>query len=388
MDIVWSILYTSISIGLAHLISRGFKLPPWVTPTCAFNNTTSLPLLLLQSLESVGSLELLILDGDTVQNAISRAQSYFLVCAVVSKTMGYAVGPKMLEIQNSTEERGRRLDRDPTSRLDQGEAEAQHRPSTTAANEERDGVNEETTLLVQPVRKTCCTVRDWILQCGRRINSIVPTRMWVPFESPFADVMILCTVVGVVLGVVPPLHRAFFNDSNDGGIFNAWLTSSIKNIGKLFTTLQIFIVGGKLGLSFEQMRSGSGRIPLRAIITIFVFRLILWPAYVIHRHKIGIGLTSPNRISISLIYILARSTGILQNDPILWFSMMLMPAGPPALVISSLAELAKIPESEEIEIAKSLTVSDCAVGQLWISANERRLCMRYRLSYALLLPGH
>lgn len=286
MDIVWSILYTSISIGLAHLMSRSFKLPPWVTPTCAFNNTTSLPLLLLQSLESVGSLELLILDGDTVQNAISRAQSYFLVCAVVSKTMGYAVGPKMLETQNSAEERGRRLDRDPTPQPDPGEAEAQHCPSTTAANEEQDGVNEETTLLVQSVRKTCC---DWILQSSRRISSIVPTRMWAPFESPFADVMILCTVVGVVLGVVPPLHRAFFNDSNDGGIFNAWLTSSIKNIGKLFTTLQIFIVGGKLGLSFEQMRGGSGRISLRAIVTIFVFRLILWPVYVIHCHAIEIG---------------------------------------------------------------------------------------------------
>lgn len=36
--------------------------------------------------------------------------------------------------------------------------------------------------------------------------------------------------------------------------------------------------------------------------------------------------------------------------------MMLMPAGPPALVISGLAELAKIPETEEIEVAKTLTV--------------------------------
>lgn len=37
--------------------------------------------------------------------------------------------------------------------------------------------------------------------------------------------------------------------------------------------------------------------------------------------------------------------------------MMLMPAGPPALVISGLAELAKIPEAEEIAVAKTLTVS-------------------------------
>ena len=36
---------------------------------------------------------------------------------------------------------------------------------------------------------------------------------------------------------------------------------------------------------------------------------------------------------------------------------MLMPAGPPALVISGLAELAKISEAEEIAVAKTLTVS-------------------------------
>ena len=66
---------------------------------------------------------------------------------------------------------------------------------------------------------------------------------------------------------------------------------------------------------------------------------------------------SPNRISISLIYALAKKTNILQDDPILWFSMMLMPAGPPALVISGLAELARIPEAEEIAVAKTLTVS-------------------------------
>lgn len=38
--------------------------------------------------------------------------------------------------------------------------------------------------------------------------------------------------------------------------------------------------------------------------------------------------------------------------------MMLMPCGPPAFVISGLADLAGVPESEEIEIAKSLTVSN------------------------------
>jgi hypothetical protein len=37
--------------------------------------------------------------------------------------------------------------------------------------------------------------------------------------------------------------------------------------------------------------------------------------------------------------------------------MMLMPAGPPALIISGLAELARISEVERMTIAKMLSVS-------------------------------
>lgn len=47
---------------------------------------------------------------------------------------------------------------------------------------------------------------------------------------------------------------------------------------------------------------------------------------------------------------------MLRSDPVLWFSMMLMPAGPPALVIQGLAELAKASERQKMTIAKTLTV--------------------------------
>lgn len=50
--------------------------------------------------------------------------------------------------------------------------------------------------------------------------------------------------------------------------------------------------------------------------------------------------------------------------------MMFMPCGPPAFVISGLAELAQVPESEEIEIAKSLTVSKCQYA-LWTLTNKQ-----------------
>ncbi|KAH1778406.1 hypothetical protein KXX62_005908 [Aspergillus fumigatus] len=337
--LIWAALYTSASIGLAHAVSRGLGLPVWVTPACAFNNTTSLPLLLLQSLESVGSLKLIIPEGDSMSGAITRAQSYFLLCAVVSKTIGYAVGPKMLQNGNNQDEGRDAQDTD---------AEAgQSNNGDYADNDEE--ASEETSLLPESVQKARRKVTGKFRRVGRWVSSFLPERvkqeLMAPFESPFADVAILCTIIGAALGLVPQLHRAFFRPYEEGGIFNAWLTSSVKNIGKLFTTLQIFVVGGKLGASFQRMKASgnSGEIPKKAIVTIFLVRLVIWPA-----------------ISISLIYMLAKRTGLVRYDPILWFSLMMMPAGPPALVISGFAELAKISEAEKMAVAKTLTV--CSPG--------------------------
>ncbi|GFF35146.1 WD repeat-containing protein 26 [Aspergillus udagawae] len=332
--LVWAALYTSASIGLAHAVSRGLGLPVWVTPACAFNNTTSLPLLLLQSLESVGSLKLIIPEGDSISDAITRAQSYFLLCAVVSKTIGYAVGPKMLQNGNDQDE-GR------DAQNTDAEAGQSDNGGDVGNDEEAD---EGTSLLPERAQKARRKVYGKFRRVGRWVSAFLPERvkqeLMAPFESPFADVAILCTIIGATLGLVPQLHRAFFRPYEEGGIFNAWLTSSVKNIGKLFTTLQIFVVGGKLGASFQRMKASgnSGEIPKKAIVTIFLVRLVIWPV-----------------ISISLIYVLAKRTVLVRYDPILWFSLMLMPAGPPALVISGFAELAKISEAEKMAVAKSLT---------------------------------
>jgi predicted permease len=329
--IIWSVFYTSASIGLVHFLSRLLSLPQWVTPACTFNNTTSLPLLLLHSLQSVGSLKLILRNGETASSAVDRAQSYFLVCGVISKTIAYIVGPKMLY------DRGDNL----------SGSEERNRTASILAEDEQ--LTEETSLLPQRAQQARKSAGNLIRRPMHWLGSLFPRRvkqeLLAPFESPFADVAIICTVLGTVLGLVPSLHRAFFFDEEDGGIFNAWLTTSIRNIGGLFTTLQIFMVGCKLGITFERMvaEGNSARIPVKAITTIFVVRLVVWPA-----------------LSVSLIYGLAKKTRLLGDDPMLWFSMMLMPAGPPALVISGLAELAQASEMEKMVIAKTLTV--CSDG--------------------------
>lgn len=62
-------------------------------------------------------------------------------------------------------------------------------------------------------------------------------------------------------------------------------------------------------------------------------------------------------ISTAVIYGLAVKTNVLTKDPILWFALMLMPTGPPALKLTALADVNGSDEAEKMSIAKFLTIS-------------------------------
>lgn len=70
-----------------------------MTPAIAFNSSTSLPLLLIQSLNATGALSRLILPNDTAADALERAQSYFLICGTVGTCLTFAVGPRLIEVE-------------------------------------------------------------------------------------------------------------------------------------------------------------------------------------------------------------------------------------------------------------------------------------------------
>lgn len=69
-------------------------------------------------------------------------------------------------------------------------------------------------------------------------------------------------------------------------------------------------------------------------------RFVLWPA-----------------IAIPLVYVFATKTAVLDEEPMLWFTMMLMPTGPPALSITAMADVSGAGEEQKLSIAKFLTVS-------------------------------
>jgi auxin efflux carrier family protein len=266
---VWALVYNLVSLAVSYGLKKVFKFPSWTVVATCFNNTTSLPLLLIKSLGSTGILEdLLGAEGD-VGAAIGRAQSFFLVNSVVSNVLTFSLGPKLLdgrkedpEDGNETGSNGSSIERD------------QNDDSTNDADE-------ETSLLPKPVNTAKNRASRQVYRKSKQGFEHLPRWLQkaLEFGSSFLNPPMFGILIGALLGLAPPLHRAFFNEPQDGGIFKAWLTTSVENIGGLFAALQIVVVGVKLCDCLRRMKSGqnSGKLPLGGSSSVLLIRFIIWP---------------------------------------------------------------------------------------------------------------
>ena len=89
------------------------------------------------------------------------------------------------------------------------------------------------------------------------------------------------------------------------------------------------------------MKEGDdgGRVPWPSIAFILGWRFLVMPA-----------------MSIPIVWVLAKKTSLLFDDPILWFTMMMMPIGPPAMRLVALADVNNLPQDAKMATAKLLTV--------------------------------
>ena len=343
---------------LGWILTRLFKLPSWVTPAISFNNTTALPLLLIESLASTGILEqLLASDTDTVDAALMRAQSYFLVNAMIGDTLTFAMGPKLLDGEHAPEKKENEEDEDnedqhgplerPLFPREPGERNSNGVASSGGQDnhQENEEPDEQTSLLPSFVRSGELAAERYGYDKGKKAWERFPPwlRSFLHFSYAFLHAPLIGASTGAIIGLVSPFHKAFFGDPENGGIFTAWLTDSVKNIGDLFASLQVVVVGVKLSSSLRRMKRGehSGTVPWIPVVFVTVMRFIVWPA-----------------VSIVVIYLLASRTTVLDNDPMLWFAMMLMPTGPPAMKLTALADVSGSSEEEKMSIAKFLSVGD------------------------------
>lgn len=361
--LLWAFICHLISflIGIfAHLV---FGLPDWVTAAIMFNNTTSYPLLLIQSLDETGILGNLIVGDDTTRAMIGRAKSYFLVFATVSSCLTFAVGPRLMDNEHAIES-------DDDKTIDEGEDGA--RSDEVNGDVERGEFswppNEQTRLLSpdpngRPRQRhesvvgiTFFPSRPKFATVKRRRPFYIPhphwadlsprVQWWLFFFYDFLNAPLLGAVLGVIIGMTPALHRAFFSSTYDGGIFTAWLTESWKNVGGLFVPLPLIVAGISLYTAYQEEKTDSSSktaTPKATTAFILIVRFVLWPLF-----------------SISVIYAIVQKSGrdgILSNDPMLWFAMMLMPTGPPAMKLITMVQVSDAGVEDERRIAKILTIS-------------------------------
>jgi auxin efflux carrier family protein len=356
--LLWAIICHLVSflIGIAAHFFLG--MPDWITAAIMFNNTTSYPLLLVQSLDQTGILGDLVTGDESTRQAIERAKSYFLVFATVSSCLTFAVGPRLIDSEHAP---------DPPS--DKEELEEEDEDGNGIGRDEENGdaddelspADEHTGLLFERARHASVASMSFfpsrrqsiapVIAYDRRPSVIARkkwvrlgdrTKWWLLFLFDFLNAPLLGAVLGAVIGLVPALHVAFFSDTEDGGIFTAWLTESFKNIGSLFVPLPVVVAGVSLYVSTRKIKGEGSRSGTPWLTTLFVLvvRFAIWPV-----------------ISIGVIYLLAKKTNSLGDDPMLWFTLMLMPTGPPAMKLITMVEVSNADEEDEDKIAKLLTVS-------------------------------
>lgn len=307
--LVWALLYSFVALFLTRATVILFRLPKWTVAAVTFNNTTSLPLLLVQSLRSTGALDSL-LGSDSDKEDFDRIRSYFLVFAVVINVLTFGEGERALNgykehgfpfagllglrkyaadiFENGTRKHG---DRRPSQgqdvenpvipsglESDESEAEAEDEPTQTTPLLQR----QITPLLPRRVMRGPASLSHRIVIMATRVWSSLPEplKRYIRPLRPFVNSTTLGAVVGVIIGITPPLQRLFFSPMHEGGYFNAWLTTPLRNVGELFVTLQVIVVGVSLSLSIRQRkRDGkAGDIPRSALAFVLLMRFIIFPA--------------------------------------------------------------------------------------------------------------
>ena len=147
-------------------------------------------------------------------------------------------------------------------------------------------------------------------------------------------------ILAICIGLIPPLKHEFYHKE---GFFYGTVTTSLTNIGELFTALMLFILGAGLQIKSQ----GDSRTPILVLVYIYIMRFILMPV-----------------IAIIVVWKVSRWGWLnddahegLGGDPMMKFIMCMIPSGPPyssitvytesrAIVLANIAELAGVGQGQ------------------------------------------
>lgn len=175
-----------------------------------------------------------------------------------------------------------------------------------------------------PRTRLISTIKSLPLKIFRGIKSI-----WNP---PLTGALL-----AVLIGIIPPIKHQFYHQE---GFFYGTITTSLSNVGELFTALMLFVLGANLQIKTQ----GESNTPVLVLIYIYIMRFLLLPA---------IGIVVVWQVS-AWGWLDDNAHQGLGGDPMMKFIMCLIPAGPPynslcakliyirAIVLANIAELAGV----------------------------------------------
>lgn len=237
--------------------------------------------------------------------------------------MTFTVGPQLLNASNEDapdEPAEKAAEGDSGDRYQNGHANSGDEEQGEGQDQEQEDADEQTSLLPDVVDRNRKYAQNKAYTNFKYHWDRLP--VWLQkvldFALQFINAPVIATAVGLFIGLIPPIQKAFFRPADQGGIFNAWITSSLQNLGGIFAALQTLTVGVKLATAMKESKNGSsegeedspGAYPWIPSLFVEVTRHVICPA-----------------LSIPFIYLIATKTSWLSNDPILCFTMMLMPTG-------------------------------------------------------------
>ena len=161
--------------------------------------------------------------------------------------MTFAIGPKLLDDEEAPDEENLKAQntRNEGDEAESDEEQANPRISSgRTAEEEEEYDNETTTLLPNSIARREEAIREEMSVKTERwwVKLPLVVRQFFTSAGSFLNAPLIGAIIGGAIGLAPPLHRVFFNEPQNGGIFKAWLTNSVMNIGELFPALQLVVV--------------------------------------------------------------------------------------------------------------------------------------------------
>ncbi|KAI0793207.1 auxin efflux carrier [Abortiporus biennis] len=329
LDKLWIIpVWGFVSTVIAHLIGWAgqviLKMPHWTIVASGRPNSNALPLLLLQSLRYTTLFSELSSEGESVADTLDRAKSLILLNAIVQQTLTFQFAPSVLRQDRAgSSKNGKARDvEDVTPKLVPESTSTVQRVPVIIQDSEHVGLLQDTDN--RNYGASCSTEYDEYSNALQGMEEI-PNIHW-PRKVEFMRAPIVATldwmsppligaIIALIIGIIPPLHSAFLEKR--GALYSS-ITQSLKNLGDLFAVLQTVVVGAELALV---PRANPGVIA--SIFTLSV-RFLVMPL-----------------LSVLFVWTTAGK-GLYIDDKLVWFLLILIPSGPSALLLVSVAEMVNI----------------------------------------------